>query len=839
MNASEHSALPNSLPRPPNELARLQKTWERPRGWRALTDVNNTTIGLWYIGAALLFLVLGGALALLMRLQLASPENDFVDYDLYNQLFTMHGSVMMFLFAVPVIEAIGILLLPAMLGARDLPFPRLSAYAFWAYLIGGLAFFTTIFFDVAPDGGWFMYPPLTSYEFSPGLRSDFWLLGIGFIEISAIAGAIEIVIGILRTRPPGMSLEKMPVYVWAMLVVGAMIIFAFPPVILATALLELERAFHWPFFAADKGGDPVLWQHLFWLFGHPDVYIIFLPAAGLVSMIVPAMAQTPLVGYRWVVFALLATGLISFALWVHHMFATGMPHMTASFFSATSMAVSIPAGVQVFCWIATMRRGRMRRATPTWFLLGFFAVFVLGGLTGVMVAAAPYDWQAHDTYFVVAHLHYVLIGGMVFPVFAAIYFWAPFLSGKQLSERMGRWACALMFIGVNATFFPMHITGLLGMPRRVWTYSDALGWDVWNITSTIGAFVLASGVAIALLDVLLHLRPAGKVNANPWNAGTLEWLPQDDYAIRSIPYVDSREPLWDRPSLREEVDRGQHYLPGLATGQRETIVTSAIEARPEYVLRLMGPSWHPFLAGLGTAAFFLFLTVKMFALSVLGGLLALVSLLLWLWQTDPQPSNHRYDVGGGLKLPDAAMGSRSHGWWATVVLLLVNGSLFASLAFSFFYFWTVSLAGWPPPGSTSPGLGASAAAALNWVVSSVAIALAHRVLQRIEARGALSAAILTGLAAAAIALLFSFNAASQSGARADAHAYGAMMYALLAWQGLHVALVWLMGAYTIARLWAGKLNAVRRGVFDNLRLVQHYTAAQGLLALLVLHAPRL
>src|SRR5688500_1574080 len=457
--------LPNPLPRPADELKRLQEIWRLPRGWRRLTAVNNTVVGLWYIGAALLFLVLGGILALIMRVQLAVPENDLGDYDLYNQLFTMHGSVMMFLFAVPVVEAIGIMLLPAMQGARDLPFPRLSAYAFWAYFVGGLVFFATIFFDVAPDGGWFMYPPLTSYEFSPGLRADFWLLGIGFIEISAIAGAIEIVVGILRTRPPGMTLDRMPIYLWAMLIVGAMIIFGFPPVILATALLELERALHWPFFVSALGGDPLLWQHLFWLFGHPDVYIIFLPAAGLVSMMIPTLAQTPLVGYRWLVIAMIATGVISFALWVHHMFATGMPHLSLSFVSAASMAIAIPAGIQVFAWIATLMRGTVQKIAATYFLLAFFGVFVLGGLTGVMVAVVPFDWQAHDTYFIVAHLHYVLIGGMVFPMFAAFYYWVPTASRRPLSERLGKWAFWLMFLGVNITFFTMHITGLMGMPR--------------------------------------------------------------------------------------------------------------------------------------------------------------------------------------------------------------------------------------------------------------------------------------------------------------------------------------------------------------------------------------
>ncbi len=837
MTAPAHG-LPNSLPRPPGELQQLESVWEPPKGWRILSAVNNTWIGLFYVGAALLFLVLGGILALMMRLQLAVPENDLIDFDLYNQLFTMHGSVMMFLFAVPVVEAIGILLLPAMLGARDLPFPRLSAYAFWAYFVGGLVFFATIFFDVAPDGGWFMYPPLTSFEFSPGLRSDFWLLGIGFIEISAIAGAIEIVVGILRTRPPGMTLDKMPVYVWAMLIVGGMIIFGFPPVILATALLELERAFHWPFFIAEQGGDPVLWQHLFWLFGHPDVYIIFLPAAGLVSMIVPTMAQIPLVGYRWVVLAIVATGFISFALWVHHMFATGMPHLTTSFFSAASMAVAIPAGIQVFAWIATLRRGRVQLATPTWFILGFFGIFVLGGLTGVMLAVAPYDWQVHDTYFVVAHLHYVLIGGMVFPVFAGIYYWAPFVSGRPLSERMGKWACGLMFGGFNLAFFPMHISGLLGMPRRVWTYSDTLGWDIWNLLSTIGAFVLAAGFFIALLDLLLHLRPAGKVNVNPWNAGTLEWLPLDNYGVRSIPRITSREPLWDTPSLREEVDRGQHYLPNTVTGHRETIVTSPIDARPEYLLKLPGPSWLPVLAGVGTAAFFLFLTVKMFVASALGGIVALVSIFKWLWKSEPAPTAKLYHIGEGIELPDHASGSKSHSWWAMVVLMLVDGSIFASLVFAYFYLWTITQ-GWPPAPFDIPSLSWTVGCALLWSLSSLLFAIAKVLLRKAASRAAICGVIVSAILCVIAAFATNMHTFTTANVQPAEHAYGAVIYALLAWQGLHGVLLALMGSYTIARLIAGLLDDRRRNTFDNTRLMWHYSVAQGVVALAVLQVPRL
>ncbi|MBC7983576.1 MAG: cytochrome c oxidase subunit I [Candidatus Obscuribacterales bacterium] len=829
--------LPNKLPRPADELKRLHAMWQPPKGWRLLAVVNNTYIGLFYIGAALLFLILGGVLALVMRTQLAVADNDLIDADRYNQLFTMHGSVMMFLFAVPVVEAIGVLLLPAMLGARDLPFPRLSAYAFWAYFVGGLVFFGTIFFDLAPDGGWFMYPPLTSSEYSPGLRTDFWLLGIGFIEISAIAGAIEIIVGILRTRPPGMTLDKMPVYVWSMLVVGGMIVFAFPPVILATALLELERAFDWPFFLAEQGGDPVLWQHLFWLFGHPDVYIIFLPAAGLVSMIVPAMARTPLVGYGPVVIALLGTSVISFALWVHHMFATGMPHHAAMFVSAASLAVAIPTGLQVFSWIATLWRGRVQLATPTWFLLGFFAVFVLGGLTGVMLAVVPYDWQAHDTYFVVAHLHYVMIGGMMFPVFAAIYYWAPLISGKRLSETMGKWGCALMFAGVNLAFFPMHMLGLLGMPRRVWTYSNSLGLDVWNLISTLGAFVLAAGVMVVIVDLILHLRVAGKVDTNPWTAGTLEWLPTDNFATRSIPRVESREPLWDHPALREEVDSGQHYLPGLATGERETIVTSAISARPEYLLRLPGPSWLPLLAGVGTAAFFFMLTVKWFVPSAIAAVITLASMIKWLWDSDSRPTGRLYDIGDNIRLTDYMSGSRSHSWWGVVVLLLVDGAIFASLVFSYFYLWNGD-SSWPPPGSELPQLPTSALALAALLGSGVAMMFARRLLNSSALRSTFISAMSGALLLIWISTAFHFHALTSVNIRPDAHAYGAVLYTFFSWQTLHAVLLTFMGVFTVARSWTGKLDAVRCVVFDNTWLVWLYTVAQGVIALALSHAMR-
>ena len=833
--------LPNPLPRPAGELEALERAWALPRGLRFLTVVNNTSIGLLYIGTALLFLVLGGVLALLMRTQLAVPDNDLLDHPTYNQVFTMHGTVMMFLFAVPIIEAVGVYLLPNMLGARDLPFPRLGAYAYWAYAIGGLAFFCTLFFGVAPDGGWFMYPPLTSHAYSPGSGPDWWLLGIGFIEISAIAGAVELIVGILRTRAPGMSLDKMPLYAWAMLVVGVMIVFGFPPIILGTLLLELERAFDWPFFIAERGGDPVLWQHLFWLFGHPEVYIIFLPAAGMISMILPTMARTPIVGYRFIVAALLGVGVLSFGLWAHHMFATGMPHMSSAVFSAASMAVAIPTGIQIFAWIATMKRGKLIFATPTWFILAFFATFVIGGLTGVMLAVVPFDWQAHDTYFVVAHLHYVLIGGMVFPLFAGLYYWAPIVGGKPLSERMGRWACALMFVGFHVTFFPMHITGMLGMPRRVYTYSEGLGWEGLNLLSTVGAFVIAAGIFIVLLDIALHLRSGDKVHANVWNAPSLEWLPFDNYSMRSIPFVRHRDPLWAHPELAAEVDSGQHYLPGTATGARETIVTSPLEARPQYLMILTGDSWLPLLAGAGTAAFFLFLTVKLMVPAIVGGVVALAAILGWLWETDRGPLRGPVGIGGGIELPLNTPGPVSHSWWAMIVLILVDATVFASLLFGYFYLWTVSRDTWPPAGMSLPAWGWPIVAAALWLASSAGIAAARRMLARKgRQHWPFTFALLFAILMMCCALAVDVYSHWQTGLDPRHHAYGAVIYAALAYQGLHVFILFVMAVYTLARLWRGLLDRARRVTFDNTRLLWHYMVGQGVVGLIAFHAmPRI
>ncbi|MGE0370677.1 MAG: cbb3-type cytochrome c oxidase subunit I [Gammaproteobacteria bacterium] len=833
---SPDAPLPNSLPRPENELEDLKRVWVTPRGWRFITVVNNNWIGVLYLGTALMFFVLAGILALLMRAQLAVPENDLIGHELYNQLFTTHGTMMMFLFAVPAMEATGVYLLPALLAARDLPFPRLSAFAYWAYAIGGTVFFCSIFFSLAPNGGWFMYPPLTSKEYSPGINADFWLLGIGFIEISAIAGAIEIIVGVLRNRAPGMTLDRMPMFAWAMLVFAAMIVFAFPAVIWGTILLELERAFGWPFFIAAKGGDPLLWQHLFWFFGHPEVYIIFIPAAGMVSMMIPAMVQTHLVGYGLVALALVGTGFLSFGLWVHHMYATGIPDLSLSFFSAASFAVSVPTGIQVFAWIATIASGRPRMQVPMLFVLGFLFIFVLGGLTGVMVAMVPFDWQVHDTYFIVAHLHYVLIGGMVFPLMGALYYWAASASGRTLSPRLGTWAFWLLFSGINLAFFPMHISGLLGMPRRVYTYPDGMGLDIWNQLSTAGAVIAAAGVAVVAWDLIRNFRISNDAEGNPYNGGTLEWLPQGNYAARSIPRIHSREPLWDQPGLSDQVKEGQHFLPGTVTGLRETIVTSPVEARPQYVAIIPGPSWSHLIAAVGTAGFFLSLTVELVAVAFAFGAVGIVAVLWWLWTgTDLGPIRDRADIGGGLRLPVYVTGKDSVGWWAMIVLLLVDVTTFSCLLFTHGFLWLVNGdAAWPPAGTSLPALVYPGIAAGLIVASAVAFWAADLLLRRGHI-WIMSFVVLLALGLLMAGFVLDLGRIWDAGLRPTTNSFTASVFANQFWQGLHAALCLMMALYLVARTWAGLINPIRRVTFDNVRLFWFYTAGQGLAGMAVTH----
>lgn len=827
-----YERFPTTGPRPPEELEALKCVWKAPTGWARLTIVNNNYVGLWYVAAAFLFFLLAGVLALAIRLQLSLPLVGVLPQETYNQFFTMHGTVMMFLFAVPMMEAIGVMLLPQMLAARDLPFPRLSAYAFWAYFVGGLSFFASLFFGLAPDGGWFMYPPLTSMTYSPGINADFWLLGIGFIEISAIAGAIEILVGILKTRAPGMTLARMPLFAWAMLVFAVMILIAFPAVILATLLLELERALNWPFFDAARGGDPMLWQHLFWFFGHPEVYIIFLPAAGLVSMMVATLARTELVGYQLIVLALLATGFISFGVWAHHMFATGMPRLSTGFFSAASMAVSIPAGIQVFSWIATLAIGKPSRNVPTLFVIGGLITFVMGGLTGVMLAMVPFNWQAHDTHFIVAHLHYVLIGGAVMPVFAAFYYWIGMTSKRPLSERLGRWVFWLFFAGVHITFLPMHLTGLMGMPRRVYTYLPGMEWEWTNLISTIGAFVIGAGVLLFLVDLARNFRFTTLEGAgNTYGGGTLEWLPTGLYSMRSIPVVRSRSPLWDDPDLARDVEDGRYFLPGSATGLRETLITSPVSAEPQYLQIMMGPSVWPLLAAVFTAGFFLLLTVQAYFLSAACLPLAIFAVLRWLWDTDRPVPDAKVDVGAGIMLPTYVTGPSAHGWWAIICVLVVCFMIYLMAVFGYLFlhgihpsYWTVPTDQWW-----------SAPIAATYALGISLIFYGWRLLGREGSTNwSPTAAILFASLAIAMATGLDAWTWSQQDIDPERSSQGAFSYAMLGLQLVLVAITLLMAGYLAARTSRGLVTRPRNTSFDVVCLFALYTAGQGAATALLL-----
>ncbi len=816
---------------------RLLKTWASPKGFAYLSDVNNTEVGIWYVVTTFAFLLLGGVLALIMRYQLAVPNHEFLTPEVYNQIFTMHGSVMMFLVAVPFLEAVAIYFLPQFLGTRDLPFPRLSAYGFWCYLLGGTAFFASLFFLAAPSGGWFMYPPLTSYAFSPGIGADFWALGLSFIEVAAIAAAIELIVGVLKTRPPGMSINLIPLYAWYILATAVMILFAFPPLIAGDLLLELERAFHWPFFDPSRGGDPILWQHLFWIFGHPEVYIIFLPAVGVVAMIIPTFAQRPIVGYSWIVLAAIGTGFISFGLWVHHMYTTGLPTISLGFFSAATEAVVIPTGVQIFAFIATLFAGRVRFETPMLFVFGFLFTFVIGGLSGVMVGIVPFDWQVHDSYFVVAHLHYVLIGGMLFPMFAAAYYYMPVISGRKMLPKLGRWAFWLLFVGFHIAFFPMHITGLLGMPRRVYTYPEGLGWDGLNLMSTVGAFIFAAGVAVFLADVILHFRRGERVGRNPWNAGTLEWMmeiPPKEWGARSVPIVTTRYPLWQQENFLEDVDRGRFLIPDAPTLRRETVITSVVDATPQQVHRLPGPSWWPLLSAVATGGAFLAATFHRWWVAAAFAVAAGALLLCWTWMTAEKPERDRetIDAGCGYVLPSYVSGPRSVGWWAMFILILGDGTLFASLVYAYFYFWTIAPE-WPPipflAGGTLPALAAPALLAASGLIRWSVAALER------GRTGRFKLAVWFGMAAlaafGALQLVWLFD----TGLQPVEHAYAATVWTIALYHLLHVALALVMGLYVLARFWARRLEPGYDIDLRNAALFWHFTVLMGLVTLAVIN----
>ena len=713
----------------PETLDALAQTWRDPPGLVGmLSAVNHKTIARRFIATTFVFFLLAGVLALAMRAQLARPDNRLISPDLYDQLFTTHGSAMMFLFAVPVMQAVAAWLVPLMVGARSVAFPRMNAYAYWVFLFGGVLLFGALAVGAGPRAGWFSYVPLAGPDYSTGKGSDIWAQMITFTELSGLLEAVVLIATILKMRAPGMSLSRMPLFVWATLVTQFMVLFAMPAVMLASTALILDRLVGTQFYNPSLGGDVLLWQHLFWFFGHPEVYLIFIPALGFMSSIIATFSRRPVFGYPAMVLSLIATAFLAFGLWVHHMFATAVPELGKSFFTAASVMIAVPSGVQIYCWLATLLTGRLNLKVPLFFVLAFFFNLVLGGMTGVMLGSVPLDLQVHDTYFVVAHLHYVLIGGAVFPLFGAIYYWFPKVMGRMLDERLGRWHFWLFFIGFNVTFFPMHLLGLQGMPRRVWTYPYGMGWDGMNLGATVGAYMMAVSIAIFLFNVARNARHGQLAGSDPWGGGSLEWSvpsPPPPHNFDALPVVYEQEPLW---SARRE----PRFVSGLTASAREVLTTSALDAIPDTRPLFPSPSIWPFISAIATTVFFI---GSIYTPSAVwwGTVPVAIAMIVWFWPTrrenavaralerwpevagrgrrsrasavtssrdgsssDAQPST--LDVRA---LPSFGFGARSLMWWATAGLMLIEGSVFALAVVVYFYLRTVN-ASWPlhaPPPS--------------------------------------------------------------------------------------------------------------------------------------------
>ena len=600
--------------------------------WGWITTVDHKRIGVLYGTSALILMLIAGIEAGVMRMQLAQPDSGLIDGDRFNQMFTMHATVMVFMVIMPLSAAFFNFVVPLAIGARDVAFPRLNALSYWLFLFGALLMHVSFLVDQVPDAGWFSYANLTEKPFSVNHGLDFWALGLLVLGTSSVAAALNFIVTIINMRAPGMSLMRMPVFIWMTLITSILLVLAFPVITVGLIELVLDRNFGTHFFIPASGGDPLLWQHLFWVFGHPEVYILTLPAMGIVSEILPAFSKKPLFGYPFIVFSGIVIGMMSWAVWSHHMFTVGLGPVANSAFTITTMLIAVPTGVKIFNWIGTLWGGSIEFKTPMLFALGFIALFIVGGLSGVSHAVSPSDFQQQDTYYIVAHIHYVLFGGSIFGLFAGVYFWFPKLTGRMYSEAKGKLSFWLLFIGMNITFFPMHFVGMNGMPRRIYTYATEFGWGDLNMLSTVGYFIIFLGMVAFAASIIQGLRNGRRAGHDPWDAPGLEWSissPPPVYNFAELPQVEGRDQYW---IIKQKAE---------AEGQPRPAAEPHVDVS---TIHMPSPSYWPIwiAAGVGLMAGGI---VSHYALSFVGGVIALLGIIGWSNEPAVAPSAHHDPAG--------------------------------------------------------------------------------------------------------------------------------------------------------------------------------------------------
>src|SRR4051794_7711175 len=784
---------------------RLERIWEEPSGlvgW--LTTVDHKRIGLMFFFTSLAFFAAGGVEALLIRTQPIHPNSGLLSPGAFDEAMTMHGVTMIFLVVVPMsIGAFGNYLLPLMIGARDLAFPRMNALSFWIYLASGLFVYTGLAIGSAPDAGWFDYLPLGSKQYSPGPNVDFYTLGLIFNGISSTATAINLIVTTFKLRASGMSLNRMPLFCYAMLATSFALVFALPPLNTALIFLELDRALGFHFFDVARGGDTLLWQHLFWIFGHPEVYIIILPAFGIATSIIPAFAHRRMVAFPLVALAEILVAFIGFGVWAHHMFAVGLATVTTVYFAAASLIIVIPSGIQLFAWLTTLVTGRPEFKTPLLWIVGFIVLFVFGGLSGVMFAAIPFDQQAHDTYFVVAHFHFVIFGAAVFPLLGGLYYWFPKLTGRMYHEGVGKASFWLTFAGTALTFFPMHIVGLLGMPRRQYTYAPDLGWSGLNLLETLGSYLLGVGLLLVAGNLIVSLRRGPVAGDDPFDGATLEWAtssPPPPYNFTVIPTVSSPYPMWDERDREQDVRNVETGRLVLDSGH-VTPATTVVDGEWDEALDMPSDSPWPLLVAAALALVFTFLLTGHWptALVFLGAAVAAVA----GW--------HRREAA--VEMVAVARRSLPNGWWGMAVFLATEVALFGSLIGSYFYLRFTSPE-WPQGGIEAPAVVLPLALTAVLVLSAVPVLAASRVARAGRMRAAwgllaLATLVQAGYLAAQVVSfideLATFTPAT--------NAYGSIYFSLLGAHHAHVAIGLLLDLWLLAKLLRGlteyRLTALR------------------------------